>query len=107
MVERRKFPRKGVEWSVVCHSADDPKSRVSGKSTDISMGGIGMKLNKTVKEGSRLNIRIQKSFWEDPIEVKGEVIWRGEVNNEGYLRAGVQFTDMPWTLIGNIINSLE
>ena len=61
MNERRKYPRYDVSHPVVYRDAlgqSDPTSEGETRTEDVSRGGVSMKINRIVEDGSILNLKI-------------------------------------------------
>ncbi len=104
MKERRKFPRKDVKLKVICSTGEWQREEIAATAVDISSDGIGLRLKKLIGKGKNLTLKIQKTFWEKPVEARGRLVWQSSSDEEGEVRAGIQFTDVPWTQLCALVN---
>ena len=106
MIDRRRVPRNAARLKVVWWPSDAPEKRSIAKGVDISLSGIGLKTADPALQGRELDIVIYRPLWEGRIEAKGLVVWQSS-QKPGEVRAGIQFTHVPWTQLGALINSLK
>jgi len=104
MEERREYPRKDVRLKISYSLSDAEKKaeEIETTSFNISFGGIGIRLHNFMKAGE-LRIRIFSSGGSAPIEARGKLVWQGFLSNFGEKRAGVQFTEVPWTRLKTLV----
>jgi len=95
--ERRRYIRRSLMLKVVCLNADDPRRRMETTSTDISLGGIGLKIKNFMSRD--LDLRIYGPSSRKPIMAKGTVVWQNLLKG----RAGIQFTSIGWNDIKSLI----
>ncbi|NQT23623.1 MAG: PilZ domain-containing protein [Candidatus Omnitrophica bacterium] len=98
-MERRKFVRYEVLCKVKYWKPGNAFRKYSTQSFNISLGGIGIKLNNLFVGAKELDLLIYAPFQRLPIRAKGRLVWHDESNE----RAGIQFTNIPWTSLKTLI----
>ena len=94
--ERRKYPRFSIDLPIEYYQIDSPAGH-SGRTANISEGGLLIYLPEKVEIGQHLKLRLFLASLSEfhSIEVLAEVVWMGTGMKEGlgYPRA-VKFTDI-------------
>lgn len=103
IVERRQFIRKDIRLKVICQVEDEEAEKIRGHTIDISLGGIGMSINKHIASGKRLLLSICGALWTGPIRARGEVVWQSPPDERGVCRTGIRFLEIPWTQLKQVI----
>ncbi|MFH1776044.1 MAG: PilZ domain-containing protein [Candidatus Omnitrophota bacterium] len=98
MDERRKYDRVLTALNVYYSKADNEAVERSCKSSDISLGGIGLVLNEEVEAGDLYNLRIIFPHLREEFKVSGRVIYKYTVqevkNTKGQCRIGFVFVNL-------------
>jgi len=96
--ERRKYPRYDVSHSVVYRDLlgqSEPTSEDETRTEDVSRGGISMRMNRLVEDGSILNLKIQNASYKKPIDADARVVWIKKTMDNATL-LGLSFTRIGW-----------
>ena len=103
--ELRKFIRLERNLSVQLQEADRPGAEwVNARTTDISLGGVGMLTQEEVGEGKPVQLRLfLYGPREKPIEVKA-VVLEDVRDRRGERRVRVRFQDLPPKTFETIAN---
>lgn len=99
MTEKRRYRRHSLMYKVIYSNAEDPQKQIETTSTDISLGGIGLRIKKLVRRNRNLNLQIYKPSSKIPIKAKGTLIWQNRLRG----KAGIQFTDIGWNKIKSLV----
>ncbi|MCK4463623.1 MAG: PilZ domain-containing protein [Candidatus Omnitrophica bacterium] len=99
MTEKRRYRRRSLMYKVIYSNAEDPQKETGTISTDISLGGIGLRMKKFVKGMRNLNFQIYGPHSRIPIKAKGRLVWQNRLRG----RAGIQFTDIGWNKIKSLV----
>lgn len=84
-MERRRCARLNVVLDVrytVLAEKILPQVRV--KTSNISMGGLRITTHQLLKIGTNLNLEIYLTEGDEPIIVKGYVVWQNKASNKDY-----------------------
>jgi c-di-GMP-binding flagellar brake protein YcgR len=97
MEERREYPRKEESLEIE-YGLENAVLGLSAKTYtyDISRGGVSIPLNKAIKPGATINMRIKIPPDGKEITILGKVIWKRH-SNGGRARdeeAGIRFICM-------------
>ena len=90
---RRQFERTQIRMSAEVHLGE---SRMTATTRDLSEGGVGIELGKSLPEGAEVTLGlflVVDGVEEErvpPLWVKGRVAWAGELD-DGRHAAGVRF----------------
>ena len=103
MRDQRKSPREGVQCTVRYATEDSPKRVFTTKSVDLSLGGIGMRLREFIRGNMVVKLKIYSHLSPAPISAEGKIMWQSGLPGFGASRAGVQFTDAPYTKIKGLL----
>jgi len=103
MKERRKHKRYNIELKIVYSTAEEPYEENKAVSIDISMGGIGMKITQAIKGKGNLKLKIYQKGRREPVPAKGKIVWQKPEAEAGPARAGVEFTEIPWTELKTVL----
>lgn len=104
MRERRKHIRHDIRYKVVCSSLGNPARKFTATSYNISFGGIGISLKKFIKEAERLKIDIFSPYQKAPLRAKARLIWQSRFPGLMEKRAGLEFTEIPWSAIKSVLS---
>lgn len=104
MDNRRKFPRRPLYFKTVCVPEKDPYRHLQAEGFDMSAGGIGIKIKQPIFTGSVVKLRITRPFYQDTFEAKGRVAWQAKPDSAGTIRAGIRFTEIPWSKIQPLLH---
>jgi hypothetical protein len=101
MEERREYGRKEIRFKVVISLTRQPYRCVKAEATDLSMGGVGLKLRRkeAVENKERVFLRIERPFFQDSIEGTGEIVWQKSIKGSKDTLAGVKFFEIPYSKI--------
>lgn len=102
MEERREHPRRDIMLKVEYSAFEKPDDKIEAASFNISLGGIGMRLNDFIKS-KKLYLYIYPPREIKPIEARGILVWQSNISNFGERRAGIQFTEVPWTRLKALV----
>lgn len=97
MRERRRFHRYQVTLEVEYHFTNDVDIQSKTYTLNISEGGISIPLNKAVKCGKKINLRLKLPYEDREINAVGKVVWRSPLTKQNFAceeKAGVKFLDM-------------
>ncbi len=91
--ERRRFIRidKGIDFSYKIRASQDLMEKAVTK--NISPGGIRALVNKAVKKGTWLELRLYLPTLKDPIPCTTKVIWTAD-EKEGRIDVGIKFEEI-------------
>jgi len=103
--ERRKYERFTVPYKVVYATLENSRRRVKTTTLDISMGGIGIKIQELIKGSGKLKIQIYTPIEKEPIRAEGKLVWQDGGEGRSPERAGIQFTEIPYTKIKSLITA--
>ncbi len=103
--DQRKNPRHDLRCKVVCSFPENPTKKFNVTSVNISLGGLGLKLNNFIRESKYLKIAIFDPNKKRPVKAKGRIVWQKHFRDFTERRAGIQFTDIPWTKIKSLVES--
>jgi c-di-GMP-binding flagellar brake protein YcgR len=106
-IERREYKRYKLEHKIICRTSSNPRKKIVAKSYDLSISGIGLALKHIIKKGDEVFLQICGPFMSPPINAKGKIVWQGEQSRIAGNRAGIQFTEVPWTQLKFLVNSLS
>ena len=98
MNERRKYPRYDVSHPVVYRDVlgqSDPTSEGETRTEDVSRGGVSMKINRLVEDGSVLNLKIHNTSYKKPVDADARVVWIKKTIDDVTL-LGLSFTRIGW-----------
>jgi len=104
MRDKRKRQRHGLKCVVRYLTEDYPNRPVTTKAVDISLGGIGVRVREFIKSNMKIKLKIYSQLSTVPIDAEGKVVWQSGYPGFGAHRAGIQFTDAPYTKIKSLIN---
>lgn len=92
MEEKRRFPR--VPISVQVKAKHGGLSVVSGRSYDISWGGMGLLSPEELPKGEVMDLEMDLPG--SPVNARGQVAWTKEVETEEgkCFQIGIQFTEV-------------
>ncbi len=98
--DRRKTPRISIEIDVLYEIlSGNAAGKQNSRSRDISMGGIGLKLNEKLLPGTILGLQLNIAQSHRPIFAQGEVVWVKEIfkknttqKGQRFFGAGIKFT---------------
>jgi hypothetical protein len=94
MPEKRKFSRCPIKEKAEIEK--EGSSQTQGEVFDVSIGGMGILLDKEIKPGSKLSGQFKIVPYLDPFFVQGEVVWmKPYLDAQGGLTGyavGVKFT---------------
>ncbi len=99
MTEKRRHRRHSLMYKVIYSNAEGPQRRMKTTSTDISLGGIGLKIKKLVEGNRNLKLKIYKPSSRVPVKAKGTLIWQNRLRD----RAGVRFTAIGWSEVKSLV----
>jgi len=106
MVERRRDKRYGLICKVVYSSAKMAYRKIKAFTNDISLGGIGLNLNRPLKQNTSLYLKIYPPYSKKPVEATGKVVWQKSKQGDVItMRAGIEFTDIGWNKIKKLIGA--
>jgi len=91
--ERRKFIRldKGMDFSYKIRASEGPMEKAVTK--NISPGGIRALINRAVRKGTWLELRLYLPALKDPIPCTTKVIWTAD-EKEDRIDAGIKFEEI-------------
>jgi len=96
MEERRRYPRYRRYLEVAYETGDTVGISCATNTFDISRGGLSMPVNKAIKLGKKINLRIKLPYYDKEVTAQGRVVWKGPVrrtlSQEEY--AGIEFMAM-------------
>ena len=104
MQDKRKHQRQSLKCVVRYLTEDCPDRPVTTKAVDISLGGIGLYMREFIKSNMSIKLQIYSQLSTVPIDVEGKVVWQSGYPGFGAHRAGIQFTDAPYTRIKSLVN---
>jgi len=104
MSERRKYKRYTFICKVVFSPTENLRQKVKTKSVDISLGGVGLYLKNLIKRDTNLNLSIYHPKSGESIDAKGKLVWQSSAS--GDCRAGIQFTEIPYTKLKNLLTEV-
>jgi len=97
MVEKRKHIRHDLVCKVEYAPLDDPKAEARTSSFNISLGGIGLEIREFIKGNGKLKLAISDPASGIPIEARGHLVWQSGTPGFSAQRAGIKFTEIPWS----------
>lgn len=104
MEEKRTFERFKIDFPVRFLNVSANKEG-RGKIIDISAGGGGMLVTKTVLEsGVSLEMWLHIHDNQDPFHARGEVVWCRKVE-PGVYRVGVKFDSVDFMSISRVLRA--
>ena len=103
MRDKREHQRQSLKCAVRYVTEDCPNRPVTTKAVDISLGGIGMRMREFIRSNMTLKLKIYSQLSTVPIDAEGKVVWQSGFPGFGANRAGIQFTDAPYTKIKSLI----
>ena len=108
MIERRTDQRINADLKVVLSTPGGFWSRSSmvARSVDVSTYGIGLALDNPIETSGPVSLKIYGPSLKEPVDADGTVVWQGK-SARGPYRAGLQFTDVGWSRIKGLMNSLS
>ena len=110
MKERRLFERIRVSLDVK-YKTLKALTWAKGIGRDISGRGIRIHLDKELKPGTLVQLKLMGKGLANPITVKGKVIWARPVyaddKKENYYDMGIEFTEASLVSIGKITRSVS
>ena len=106
MEERRTFERLKIDFPVKFLEINTNKEGW-GRMVDISPGGGGMLVTEIVLEpGNSLEMWVNIPDNQDPLNVRGKVVWYKEVERNLY-RVGVKFDSVDFLSISRVLRVLN
>lgn len=105
--ERRKHARRKFAYKVICASLKNPRKKFRATLVNISLAGIGLKIKRLIEGSESLKLLIFQPGRRVPIEAKGRLVWQGKLPDTPETRAGIQFTEIPWTQITSFLEDLS
>lgn len=69
-VNKREFPRVGIEGKVVIKGADRP---ITAPTLTLSEGGLGVALDGGVEAGQVVDLEVQSAVFREPLRVRAQV----------------------------------
>ena len=90
----RAYPRTLIKVSA---EIDTFAGRFTATTRDLSLGGVGLELDRPVKEGASLSVGLFlvvddiEDERSEPLVVRVKVAWCGPTEREGAYSAGVRF----------------
>ena len=103
MREKRKYTRYELIYKVVLRPEGDLSCPVETESFNVSFGGIGVMLKNYIKDTDNITLSIHNPQTAEPIEAKGRLVWQSGSPGVGAQRAGIQFTEIPWTQLKTLL----
>jgi len=103
MREKRKYTRHELMYKVVLHPDNSAISPIETESFNISFGGIGVILKEYIKNTENINLSIRVPENKEPISARGRLVWQSGSPGLGAQRAGIQFTEIPWTQLKTLL----
>ncbi|MEW6170827.1 MAG: PilZ domain-containing protein [Candidatus Omnitrophota bacterium] len=91
MVERRRYVRWKLNLPVACKLLDSPTT-INTVTNDIGLRGLQVTLPWYPEVNSLLEVKIETEKTEEPILVKGEIVWQGRSQKEDNFNTGIYFT---------------
>jgi len=102
--------RQNIRHSTICkviYSVDtDPGRRFRAISFNISLSGVGLRIDRVLKCESKLHLLIYKEGSNIPVKAEGKLVWQKELSDGREYRAGVQFTEVAWTRLRQLVNGI-
>jgi len=99
MKERRKFVRLKINYKVdyfELNENGDLLDKGESQTEDVSKGGVRLKLDKFIKEGSILDLKIYNTSYKKPIDCNARIIWMKKMTDNCF-EYGLDFTRIGWT----------
>jgi hypothetical protein len=102
---RRRYARHLSTLPVVCR-VNGRMNGVEQELRNISYGGLSFVGKQQYAQGSILTIEFP--FHNDPVELKGEVIWSREMPDAGGIEYahGVRFLEQPEAVLANLVDQV-
>lgn len=112
--ERRRFRRLDTVLDIRYEVPENPRISQSGKTRDISQGGIGVIILEKFKPGTQLRIWVKFPNLKEELFMLGDVAWVREITKEKEEKrifyAGIRFTavdNVSQLKLGDFINIIE
>ena len=102
MEEKRLHTRHSATYKVV-YSVEGTTRTVATNSLDVSFGGIGIAVKGVLKTSCKIKLSIHCSALNKPLEANGRLIWQDNSPGTDVQRAGIQFTDAPYTQLKDLL----
>jgi len=102
-IDRRKYERRKAAYYITYSLPDKPDKTFHSESFNVSLGGLGLKLNNPVKESAVLNLVIFTPKSTNPIKASGRVVWQDESGQYEEKRAGLEFTEIGWSSVKTLL----
>jgi len=103
MKERRKYRRYNAEYNIVYSTAEAPGRKFKATSVDISLGGIGVRVKRFIKGKGKLILQIYTPHARNPVKAKATLVWQNGRPGFAAERAGIRFTEIPYTRLKTIL----
>ncbi|MFA4984872.1 MAG: PilZ domain-containing protein [Candidatus Omnitrophota bacterium] len=102
--DRREFSRFSVELRLKFFDAANNKAG-EAQANDISAKGIGIFTNEDIPAESKLEMWLEVPYKEEPLYIKGKVVWSKAVDNNKY-RVGISLDRTDLVGVSHILRSI-
>jgi len=99
MEERRKYIRFKINYKVDCSIlSENGELLYEGESQteDVSKGGVRLKFDKFIKEGTILDLKIYNTSYKKPIDCNARIVWVKKIRDNCFA-CGLDFKRIGWT----------
>jgi len=103
MREKRKHTRHELIYRVALHPEGGTATPIETESFNISFGGMGIILKNYIKNTENIDLSIHDPQSEELIRARGRIVWQSGSPGLGAQRAGIQFTEIPWTQLKSLL----
>ncbi|MBL7157100.1 MAG: PilZ domain-containing protein [Candidatus Omnitrophica bacterium] len=103
MSEKRKHVRYELAYDLAYSLPGALDEEIRTESINISMGGICMKIRGFLKDVNGITLHIYDPERASCIKAKGRLVWQSGSPGFGASRAGIRFTEVPWTQLKTLL----
>lgn len=110
--ERREHVRFKKNLEVLYIERKRPQLRATGRTVDISMGGLKLLLDEKLQKGSVLFLKLFLVETKKAVEAEGEIVWLEEAGHsqtggKRTFRAGVKFLAIKSPFDGHLLEYIR
>lgn len=93
MREKRSHVRLNMPMEIICKLHENKEDNIYAIGQDISLGGVKILVDRKLSVGTILELKINMSFFVEPIIFFVEVVWQQAKNREtsNHYETGLRF----------------